>query len=196
MSEETKPAIYAAMVQIMKAVEAVRKEKTNTQGASFKYRGIDDVMNALHDAFAEAGVFITVEVLDRKETERQSKSGGALFYVTQKIRFTFNAMDGSSVSSIVNGTAMDSGDKADNKGLSIGLKYALLQAFLVPTEDMAEPDAQTHEVKPKPKQQMTETIWLKSIARLDSGEADLPAKIRAAFTLTDEQSETLKHYEK
>lgn len=135
------------MIEIMRAVEAIKKEKVNKQGEGFKYRGIDDVMNSLHQAFADAGVFITTEVLERTEKERQSRSGSALFYITSKIRFTFHAEDGSSISSTVCGTAMDSGDKADNKCLSIGLKYALLQAFLIPTEDMAEPDAQTHEVR-------------------------------------------------
>lgn len=140
--------IYQAMTAIMKSVEAIKKDKTNQQ-QKFKYRGIDDVMNALHDAFAENGVFLTTEVLERSEVERRSGSGGNLFYVTQKIRFMFHAPDGSNVSSTVYGTAMDSGDKADNKGLSIGLKYALLQAFLIPTEDMVDPDSETHTVAPE-----------------------------------------------
>jgi hypothetical protein len=145
--------IHKAMVGIMKAIEPIKKEKTNSQGGSFKYRGIDDVMNSLHEAFAENGVYCTTDVIDRKETERQSKSGGNLFYVTITVRFTFHADDGSEVSSTIYGTAMDSGDKADNKCLSIALKYCLLQAFLVPTEDMAEPDGQSHEVKPQAKQE-------------------------------------------
>ncbi len=144
---ETEKKIYAAMAAIMKSIDCIKKEKKNQQGTGFMYRGIDDVMNNLHTSFAENQVFLTTEVLNRVETERQSKAGGALFYVTQTVKFTFHAIDGSEVSSIIYGTAMDSGDKADNKGLSIALKYCLLQAFLIPTEDMAEPDAQIHEVK-------------------------------------------------
>lgn len=141
--------IFKKMALILKDIEPIKKEKTNTQGQGFKYRGIDDVLNALHDSFAKNEVFITTEVINRTETERISKSGGALFYVTSRIKFTFFTTDGSSVSSIVDGTAMDSGDKADNKCLSIALKYALLQAFLIPTEEMKDPDSETHEVKPK-----------------------------------------------
>lgn len=198
--------IYQAMGQIMNAVEPIRKEKTNTQGAVFKYRGIDDVMNSLHEAFAQAGVFITTEVLNREEKERQSKSGGTLIYVTQLIKFTFHAQDGSSICSTVNGTAMDSGDKADNKSLSIGLKYALLQAFLIPTDDMAEPDSQTHEVKPEPqaKHVLTAEKPLKSktitdkavsdaIVRILKGEVDLFDKLNATFDLTPEQKTKLKN---
>lgn len=207
--------IHQAMIRIMRSVEAIKKEKTNTQGSGFKYRGIDDVMNSLHNAFAEAGVYIMPEVLERKETERVSKQGGALFYVTQTIRFNFIAEDGSAATAIVNGTAMDSGDKADNKGMSIGLKYALLQAFLIPTEDMAEPDSQTHEVKPiaKPapapartaqppaptprpdgKIELNQKIWDRAIARMEAGE-NIVENIRKVYVLTPEHEAILKTYE-
>jgi len=145
----TDKLIYKKMAQIFKEIEPIQKNKTNNQGAGFKYRGIDDVMNSLHECFAKNDVFITSEVLSRTEVERQSKTGGALFYVTAKIKFNFFTTDGSCVSSIINGTAMDSGDKADNKCLSIALKYALLQAFLIPTEEMKDPDGETPpEIKP------------------------------------------------
>lgn len=140
--------IFPAMAAIMKEVEAIKKDKENKEGFRFKYRGIDDVMNSLHESFAKNGVFITTEVLDRKEVERTSGANKALFYVTITVRFTFNASDGSFISSTIYGTAMDSGDKADNKCMSIALKYCLLQSFLIPTEDMVDPDSQTHEVKP------------------------------------------------
>lgn len=213
--------IYPAMVEIMKDVEAIKKEKTNQQGASFKYRGIDDVMNSLHESFAKNGVFITTEVIDRKEIERQSKSGGALFYVTITVKFTFNASDGSFISSVIYGTAMDSGDKADNKCMSIALKYCLLQAFLIPTEEMTDPDSQTHEVKPKaipappqpPKDrhvqeggkitpppegpvQMSEKVFEKFVIRMNGGETGLPEKIRKAFILDESQDKVLKMFEK
>ena len=209
---ETSMNIYQAMAKIMRSVEAIKKEKTNTQGSGFKYRGIDDVMNSLHDSFAEASVFITIEVMERLERDRPSKSGGVNIYVTQKIKFTFHAPDGSSVYSVINGTAMDSGDKADNKSLSIGLKYALLQSFLIPTEDMAEADAHTYEVMPQKQasatkeatpakdgvpQPMTNQMWVKFVARLGAGETtELPDKIRKAFILNAEQDRTLSMYEK
>src|SRR5690606_11320769 len=40
---------------------------------------------------------------------------------------------------------LDSGDKATNKALSAALKYALIQTFSIPTEDMAEGDAESPE---------------------------------------------------
>ena len=44
---------------------------------------------------------------------------------------------------------MDSGDKATNKAMSIAFKYACFQVFCIPTEEMADPDAECHEVKPR-----------------------------------------------
>ena len=62
-----------------------------------------------------------------------------------KIKFTFYAKDGSFFESVVIGEAMDSGDKASNKALSIGLKYALLQVFCIPTEDDKDPDSTSYD---------------------------------------------------
>ena len=191
MSENSN-LIFTAMVAIMQDVDVIKKEKRNTQGAGFNYRGIDDVMNSLHESFAKHGVFITTEVLERKEVERQSKSGGTLFWVTITVQFTFHAQDGSSISSVIYGTAMDSGDKADNKCMSIALKYCLLQAFLIPTEDIQDPDAQTHEVKPKT--ELTEALWLKLLPRLKAGEKGISEMIRKTYKLTDDQEFTLNTY--
>jgi hypothetical protein len=44
---------------------------------------------------------------------------------------------------------MDSGDKASNKAASAALKYALLQLFMIPTEEEKDTEFQSPEVKPK-----------------------------------------------
>jgi hypothetical protein len=139
---DTTPAIYKAIIGVMKTINAIGKDRRNSQ-QNFAYRGIDDVMNELHGALAENGVFVVPEVLDETRSTGKSKSGGELYYTRLKIRFTFYTDDGSSVSAVVIGEAMDSGDKASNKALSIGLKYAMLQVFCIPTEDEKDPDAQS-----------------------------------------------------
>jgi len=50
------------------------------------------------------------------------------------------------------GEAMDYGDKGASKTLSIALKYALVNMFLIPTEEMAndDPDTTTHELANSP----------------------------------------------
>lgn len=139
--------IYESMIAIMRDMVAVGKDKMNTQ-QGFKYRGIDDAYNALQPILAKNGVFNTTEVLEKWREERVTKNGGVLAFTVLRIKYTFYAEDGSSVSCIVEGEGMDSGDKSSNKAMAIAHKYALIQTFCVPTE-LDDPDAQVHEVKPR-----------------------------------------------
>lgn len=140
--------IYSAINAVMNDVGAIGKEKKNqTQG--FMYRGIDDVMNALQPAFIAHKIFVVPEILEQTREERASKNGATLIYSVCRVRYTFFADDGSSVSAVVVGEGMDSGDKATNKAMSIAFKYACFQVFCIPTEEMKDPDEESHEVKPK-----------------------------------------------
>jgi hypothetical protein len=139
---ENVPMIYKSIIDVMKKINAIGKDSYN-KTQNFKYRGIDDVMNELHGALSDCGVFVVPEVLEENRSTGKSKSGGELYYTRLKIRFTFYAADGSHICAVVIGEAMDSGDKASNKALSIGLKYAMLQVFCIPTEDEKDPDAQS-----------------------------------------------------
>ena len=134
--------IYEAIGSIMKKGVAIGKEKRNQQ-QNFMYRGIDDVMNVFQPLMSEAGIFMVPEVLEAKREERQSSRGGNLIYSILKVRYTFYAEDGSSVSAVVIGEGMDSGDKASNKAMAVAMKYAMFQTFCIPTEEMPDPDAET-----------------------------------------------------
>ena len=134
--------IYEAIGSIMKKGVAIGKEKRNQQ-QNFMYRGIDDVMNVFQPLMSEAGIFMVPEVLEAKREERQSSRGGNLIYSILKVRYTFYAEDGSSVSAVVVGEGMDSGDKASNKAMAVAMKYAMFQTFCIPTEEMPDPDAET-----------------------------------------------------
>lgn len=142
------PKIYEAISNVMAEIGAVGKNKKNTQGQGFMYRGIDDVMNALQPALIKNKVFVTPTVRNEIREERQSKQGGVLLYTRLTIDYTFYTVDGSSVTATVIGEAMDSGDKATNKAMSIGFKYACFQTFCIPTEEMIDPDSETHKVAP------------------------------------------------
>lgn len=140
--------IYEAISNVMAEIGAVGKNKKNTQGQGFMYRGIDDVMNALQPALIKYKVFVTPTVTNEIREERQSKQGGVLLYTRLTIDYTFYTIDGSCVKATVIGEAMDSGDKATNKAMSIGFKYACFQVFCIPTEEMADPDSETHNIVP------------------------------------------------
>lgn len=131
--------IYKAINGVMSDVGAIAKDRVNQQ-QRFSYRGIDDVMNALHPALVKHGLFLCPEVLDHQREERQSKGGGNLIYSVMKLKYTLYAMDGSSVSVTVIGEGMDSADKSSNKAMAVGMKYALFQLFCIPTEEMGNDD--------------------------------------------------------
>lgn len=143
------PKIYESIIGVMEDIGVIGKDSRNqTQG--FMYRGIDAVMNALQPALIKRRVFITPEVIDDRSEERQSSRGGTLIYRILTVRYHFvSGIDGSEVTSTVIGEGMDSGDKASNKALSIAYKYACFQVFCIPTEEMTDPDSESHEVAPK-----------------------------------------------
>ena len=152
---ETTPLIYKKIIEVMADINAIAKDRRNQQ-QGFQFRGIDDVMNELHGSLAKCGVFVLPNVLEETRTTGKTQRGGDMFYTRLKIDFGFYAEDGSHVDAIVIGEAMDTADKASNKALSIGLKYAMLQVFCIPTEDEKDPDAVTPEpkagsMKPAPK---------------------------------------------
>ena len=140
--------IYQTISDVMEEIGAIGKDKKN-QSQGFMYRGIDAVMNALSPALIKHKLFVVPEVLEQIREERTNKNGTTLIYSVCKIKYTFYAEDGSSVSATVIGEGMDSGDKATNKAMSIAFKYACFQVFCIPTEEMVDPDADVHEVAPK-----------------------------------------------
>ena len=148
-----KGKIFELIPEAMRRVGAIGKDSVNkTQG--FKYRGIDAVYNALNPVMSELGLFIVPEILDHRREERETENvyngqtkKSILKYSILTIRFTMYAPDGSNVSCTVIGEGMDSGDKASNKAMSIALKYACFQLFMIPTEETAvDPDAESHNV--------------------------------------------------
>lgn len=149
--EMTTPKVYTAINQIQQALAktGIAKDRKNTQGSGYMFRGIDDVYNALSPLMAQHGLCIIPRMIARSCEERTSKSGGSLFYVTVEAEFDFVAAeDGSKHTARTFGEAMDSGDKATNKAMSAAYKYAAFQAFAIPTESNEDADAQTHEVRP------------------------------------------------
>jgi hypothetical protein len=141
--------IHEAICAAMSRTGAITKDKKNAQ-QGFKYRGVDDVMNALQPIFSEFLIFCTPKVLDVKREERVTKSGSAMTYTVVTVEYVFYAADGSSVSCVVCGEGMDSADKSTSKAMSIAFKYACFQLLCIPTEETApDPDSEYHVKAPK-----------------------------------------------
>lgn len=144
--------IYGLIAQAMKKVGAIGKDSVNEQ-QKYKFRGIDAVYNALNPVMSELGLFICPEIIDHRREERKTvktyngqQTETILKYSILTIRYTIYAPDGSNVSCVVVGEGMDSGDKASNKAMSVAMKYAMFQLLMIPTEEMVDPDRETHEV--------------------------------------------------
>jgi hypothetical protein len=144
--------VYAAInaVQAELALVGVSKDRENKQ-QGYAFRGIDDMYNAIAPLLAKHKLCILPSFTDRMVVERQTKSGGALFYVNVSGKFLFvSAEDGSNTTvGPFFGEAMDSGDKATNKAQSASFKYMAMQTFCIPTEGDNDADKQTHEVAAK-----------------------------------------------
>jgi hypothetical protein len=144
--------VYTAITAITDALskEGIAKGRKNAQ-QGYAFRGIDDIYNALATELAKNNLCVLPRVLERGCEERQTKSGGTLFYVTVRAAFDFvSALDGSTHEIVTFGEAMDSGDKATNKAMSAAYKYAALMAFCIPTEGDNDTENATHEIAPAP----------------------------------------------
>ena len=142
----TVPAVYAAISACTaELLGGVAKDRRNS-GQNFNFRGIDQFMNAVAPVIARNGLVVLPRVMSKHQDERQTARGGSMFYTHLHVEFDFIAVsDGSKATVATEGEAMDSADKSTNKAMSAALKYALMQAFMIPTEDMADADAHTPE---------------------------------------------------
>ena len=149
-SNDSTPRIYTAIAAVMSEVgkEGISKDRRNEQ-QGYKFRGIDDVYNALAPILAKHDLIVIPKCLSRELVERKNAKGNPLFYVTCQVEFTLIcSLDGSSVQCVTYGEAMDSADKATNKAMSAAYKYMAMQTFCIPTEGDNDADATTHDVAP------------------------------------------------
>ena len=145
--------IYKKMSEVMSEIGFIGKDKTNS-AQGFKFRGIDQFINTLYPALIKHGVFITPRCTKEEhqlvEVVRSSGKAGIDKHVSIQMEYDFYAEDGSKVTvGPIPSEGLDSGDKATNKALSAALKYALIQTFSVPTEDMEEADKDSPVISPK-----------------------------------------------
>ena len=166
MNAETKvksgtPHVYQAIAEIQGelAKVGIAKSRRNTQGSGYNFRGIDDVYAALSPLLSAHKLVVIPRVVQREVIERQSKNGGALFYVTVHAEFDFvSALDGTTHTAATFGEAMDSSDKATNKAMSAAYKYAAFMTFAIPTEGDNDADASSPEVAVREEPRRVEPI--------------------------------------
>lgn len=145
---QTPKSVYALISKVTKEIAKTgiaKSQKNQQQG--YHFRGIDDVYNTLAKLISEVGLVILPRVTSREVVERMTAKGNAVFYVCVYCDFDFvSSLDGSTHTIKTYGEAMDSGDKATNKAMSAAYKYAVMQAFCIPTIGDNDADATSHEV--------------------------------------------------
>lgn len=149
MSETTETkrvgGIHRKMLKLMEEVGAIPKNRSG-QGINYKFRGIDDLYEAVHSGLRVVGVsMIPVMVpgslkVDVRESTGQNGNTKLNTTVTFELQVTFvDVDDGSTISVLVPAQGTDNSDKAAGKAMSYGMKNALFHVLAIPTED---PDAE------------------------------------------------------
>lgn len=142
--------VYQRMAAVTAALTYIPKERS--QGVSYEFRGIDAVMNVLHEPLSEHGLFLSPRVLDDWQVNMipgkdNKQQGQALFRVCVDVY----APDGSWVT-LGPGLAQshDYGDKAVYQAQQNAIKYLLLEAFCIPTAEQDMDGRHPDEVPQQP----------------------------------------------
>lgn len=140
--------ILTAIHQVMRAVTYVPKAGDYDGGRSgnYKFRKFDDTAAAIGKAFREYGVFVQTKTINRtvESYEKPFANGGSARWtdVYVEMRYTLTSlMDGSELVVESYGQGKDNSDKATAKAMTMALKTALTQAFMIPTDE-PDPDSE------------------------------------------------------
>lgn len=194
-------AIHRSLGKVMKAVTAIDKSQYNEQ-QKFRYRGVDDIMNALHGLFADAGIVVIPRELDMQNSElpmAPDRDGRArvMHRTLIHMEFTFmSTQDGSVVTADGWGEGQDMADKGPYKAKSFALKSVLSQMFLIPTADLEprqqeidlsrQPGRQSYQQAPVQAPQPQQPVVIKQKGGDNRSELDQAlADIASANTLQD-----------
>ena len=135
-------SLVSKMIQVSTDVGHVAKNGKNTH-QGFNFRGIDAVVNALSPALRANGIIVTPTVLHYDYSQIEVGQNKSLMgHARIEVRYSFT--DGTdTIATVVAGEAMDAGDKATAKAMSVAFRTALLQTFCLPTDEK-DPDEDTY----------------------------------------------------
>lgn len=162
------------VLELMRMVTHIGKERQADMGTGgkFKFRGIDEAMDAVGHAMREVGLILSPEVLNEESsTTPVTKKGdgrngpfeSTVLWTTTKLtmRYTFvDPDDGSSHRIEMVGEGRDASDKSTSKAGSMAFKYGLLQGLCIPVTGLDDSDASPPQImeneRARPAQQQDE----------------------------------------
>jgi hypothetical protein len=149
--------LVAKLSKVMGAMDWVKKRGVN-KFHGYNYATESDIVDAVRERLAEAGIFITtsVESMEVKPTGRKTREGADIMLTLAKTKHTFHDGEtGESLEVFGFGCGEDSGDKGIYKATTGAMKYFVSKNFLMSTGDDPENDGeeekvdkQTGEVRP------------------------------------------------
>lgn len=187
-------SIQVLLSRVMNDVNAVKKTDRNT-AQNFSFRGIDAVVNAVAPALREHGVIVMPEVLEHTySTVEVGRNRTQMEHVIVRVKYTFTGTEGDSLSCTVLGEAMDAGDKATPKAMSVAFRIALLQALALPTDE-PDPDSYSYEraeAKPHATYEQVEAWGVQMQNAQTLAELDGLAQIVRGYDIPKETTESLR----
>lgn len=135
-------SVHLAVAAVMQDIKPIEKLTQNT-GQKFWFRGIDDIMAALHPIFAAHGIAVVpgVPTSTKHSVVGKTSKGNDIFCAEVSLPYTIIGPQGDSVPGGSAGVAFDSQDKAMPKALTMAFKSFLTQAFTIPVYDTPDADS-------------------------------------------------------
>lgn len=138
MPKDRAPGLAAAVTEVMKKIGTVEKSGEN-KFHGYKYASEFDLLRAVQPAMAEQGLMLVPIRSELTRVDGPSTKGGKPQWITHgTMTYELRHVGGESVQIQAPGSGIDGEDKGPYKAATGALKYALRQAFLIPTGD--DPD--------------------------------------------------------
>lgn len=175
------PLIAGAIVDLMRMVTDIGKNgQASADMGGFKFRRLEDAMDAIGHAMRELGLIFKTTVLHR-EAHRDIVGGRTWTSVYITMRYAFIHPDDMSEHWFeMVGEGRDLGDKAAGKAASYALKTALLECLMIPVNGLPDPDDE----KPVIEQRQAERPQQTRQAPPEQASQERPKKTREE-TVTD-----------
>lgn len=136
---ESLPTVHQLISKVKGDIGAVGKDREMKDGPRYSYRGVDDILNAAHEALVQHGVFWVPWCEDGQwSTFMGGKDNKKeVVRVVHYVQYKVYGPRGDYFEARVPGEAQDFSDKAANKTLTGAEKILLSQIFAIPysTED-------------------------------------------------------------
>jgi ERF superfamily len=144
---DERPTVQEAVSLVMRDVQVIGKSQSYEEKGreQYKFRGIDDVLNAVGPVLREHGVIAMPYRSKLVSAERyETKSGTRMQNVIVKMQYQVIGPRGDSIWPEAMGQASDAGDKAIPKAQSVAYRDMLCELLCIPT-GVTDPSSENHE---------------------------------------------------